>query len=483
MKLSLFKVFETIVLNTLASDFFSTEVMTLLMRSQRLEDDGFGFASAKRPAYNYARGRLEETWWFKFPSQYKKQYLRQKVQQHPARQCVFTTFVQELVDLPHEPRTVEEEEVLIEKLIDAWLCGKFTCVRNVLDHRQYAWQMERYRGFFYEPYVSYGKLHAETLDIALATSAIKNRDCVELQAIIDRRGADLLIRYSNQFGGIRPLDIAAKRGSADIIKVLTKNGCEIKYWSDYYITNALSVAARSGNKDALSVWIEDLKSNKKNLAAELDGAVTSAMKIGNFEMAKFIEQESGVKFETSKVLFELFIDAIMSGKLDTIQEFIDRGGFDINMRTEHRPHGALFASISEIPNPKVEVVTLLLTNGANPNVVHRRSKLTPVQVAVKKGYIDLVKLLVAHGADIRKPVFKPHNKTGMPLLYLAVQRRSTSMIRFLLAQGLERNFTWKKRNYSVKGDPPEGYDSGVYLAVQGDKHIASKYEGYVVIIE
>jgi ankyrin repeat protein len=474
--------------------------MAVLMESHRLEDDGFGFAYDDRFTYDRNRGDYNETWWLKFPVRYKRQYLRRKIQQHPERRCIFGTFVQGVLDLPHDPRTVEEENAFIKKLIDAWLCGKFICVRDVLNYRCYHKYLDWYRDMHRHPpefITVYWEDFKDTLPIALATSAIRNGDCDELQAVFDRyisnymqpvasgdRHRTFLERQSTRFGGICPLDVAAKRGSGDIIKVLLKNRCGILYSSLNFTTNALSVAARAGNKEALKVWIDHMKSTNSNLAVELRAAVNSVTKVGKFEMIKFIEQECGFEFDNSELLFDSFIDAILSGQLDLVQKCLDQGGFDINKRTQRRPHGALFAAISTTTKQTLPITTLLLTNGVNPNDVHRRTHLTPVQTAVKMQNLELTKLLIEHGADVHAPIFDPRKKTKMPLLHVAVQNMRTTMVRILLAQGLEREYTWKGKKYEVKGDPTGECNSEVWYEVVkwNCKEIGKEHDGYVVVI-
>ncbi|OKL56165.1 hypothetical protein UA08_08583 [Talaromyces atroroseus] len=476
--------------------FCAKEVMAVLIESQRLEDDGFGFAYEDRHEYDPCRRDYNEKWWLRFPARYKRQYLHRKMQEHPARRCVFSTFVQGVLDVPHEPRTVEQETLLTDKLIDAWLCGKFVRVRDVLDPSRY----ESYQEWYYEMHhdrpgfiTAHWEDFDKTLPIALAASAIRNGNCVELQAVIDRYSEELrkephsinfLERQSDRLGGVCPLDVAAKYGSGDIIKVLLRNQCGISYFSYAFYTSALSVAARSGNKEALKVWIDHMKNINNDITIELRRAVNNATKIGKFDMVKFIEEECGFQFDNREVLYDSFVDAIQSRKLDVVQKFLDRGGFDINMKTRRRPNGALFAAISRTRSPNLSIVSLLLANGVDLNDVHGRTHLTPLQTAVKMQHFELTKLLIEHGANAHTPIYDPHKKTMMPLLHVAIQNRSTPMVRLLLAQGLEREYTWKGKKHEVKGDPKEGCGSEVWYQIVKwhGKQAIYEHDGYVVVI-
>lgn len=84
-----------------------------------------------------------------------------------------------------------------------------------------------------------------SLRYALAVSAIKRGDCAELQAMLDQ-GVDLG-SMGDRFNVI-PLDVAARVGDRDIVKLITDRGCQFDYNVTWGNANAVTAAARSGNK-------------------------------------------------------------------------------------------------------------------------------------------------------------------------------------------------------------------------------------------
>ena len=44
-------------------------------------------------------------------------------------------------------------------------------------------------------------------------------------------------------------------------------------------------------------------------------------------------------------------------------------------------------------------MTLLLNYGASPNIHDKKENLTPLHDAAESGYVEIVRLLVSHGAD------------------------------------------------------------------------------------
>ncbi|KAJ5951492.1 uncharacterized protein N7479_009905 [Penicillium vulpinum] len=96
-------------------------------------------------------------------------------------------YVQELLRVSHGPRTTKKKWMLVDKLIETWLCGKYSCVRNYLDPALFSDPLENDR--FWE-WIGNARRWWGTLDemllIALATCAIVRGDVVGLQAVIDQ---------------------------------------------------------------------------------------------------------------------------------------------------------------------------------------------------------------------------------------------------------------------------------------------------------
>ncbi|OKP07663.1 hypothetical protein PENSUB_5778, partial [Penicillium subrubescens] len=467
--------------------FFAEEIMTCLMRSPRLESDGFGFREDDDSpfVYDIGRNKSHETWWYKFPRRYKCQYLHHKVKRDLHSRCAFSAFVHKLLELPHEPRTPKEEHELVDKLIDAWICGKFYRIRDLVDpNRCEKYFQDHQMSSLTRPRYGPWEPFEITMSAALATSAIRRGDYVELKALLSHHKdldtyrytpGGVLGRASGRFGGICPLDLAAKRASADIAKVLTTNQCHSEYiTSKYgYTDRMLTVATKAGNREALKVWIDHLKSTGGSLYENLHSAVRGAILIQRWDMVDFLEMECGVIFTETKIeaQVESLALAILSRRVDTVREILDQGGFDINTKTEQRPYGVMFTALLEKPT-SLPIMNLLLDHGANPNESHLKTKLLPLHIAVKKGDVGLARVLVEHGADIRAASLVPVKKGKLHLLLSAAQQRSTPLIQFLLMQGMENSFTSQGKRWEVKesalprgANERVGYEFGSYVAV------------------
>lgn len=90
----------------------------------------------------------------------------------------------------------------------------------------------------------------------------------------------------------------------------------------------------------------------------------------------------------------------------------------------------------------LQVVELLLTRGANKE--HRNvSDYTPLSLAASGGYVNIIKLLLAHGAEINS---RTGSKLGISPLMLAAMNGHTGKFHFCaLLYEIWRSVTFKPR--------------------------------------
>jgi ankyrin repeat protein len=78
-----------------------------------------------------------------------------------------------------------------------------------------------------------------------------------------------------------------------------------------------------------------------------------------------------------------------------------------------------------ILNNQLRMIVCLLSYGASI-----QSIMTPLQVAVKRGYRDVVKILLHHGVNVNT-----QDQFGKKLLHTAIYQGDEFMVRYLLKQG------------------------------------------------
>ena len=83
----------------------------------------------------------------------------------------------------------------------------------------------------------------------------------------------------------------------------------------------------------------------------------------------------------------------------------------------------------------LQVVELLLSRGANKE--HRNvSDYTPLSLAASGGYVNIIKLLLSHGAEINS---RTGSKLGISPLMLAAMNGHTQAVKLLLDMGSDIN--------------------------------------------
>ena len=75
---------------------------------------------------------------------------------------------------------------------------------------------------------------------------------------------------------------------------------------------------------------------------------------------------------------------------------------------------------------------LFLASGLNVNELSRRDKMTALQLAVAQGHTDMVKLLIAYGADM----YIQEGET-LPPLFIAIQKNDLDMVKILIECGID----------------------------------------------
>lgn len=120
---------------------------------------------------------------------------------------------------------------------------------------------------------------------------------------------------------------------------------------------------------------------------------------------------------------------------DDVLETLIEGGYDVNAMLsddwskmhEDRRSTALYSAVA---NMNIEAATMLLEAGANPNL----DIFNTLLVAVRKGSMEMVALLVQHGANVN--ALLPTHPTNFPAV-LAFCIRHMLMMKYLLDNGCD----------------------------------------------
>lgn len=140
-------------------------------------------------------------------------------------------------------------------------------------------------------------------------------------------------------------------------------------------------------------------------------------------------------------------------------EYLLKHGADVNAR-EHYFDGDSPLMLAVGKN-NLDLVKLLVEHGANPNIkyideVGDTEGYTPFLLAIQNNNFDMVKLLVEHGANVNSEA-----DCGDTPLSLAVERNNFEMVKYLVEHGA--NVNRKDKECADLGD---GSDTPLLLAVK-----------------
>jgi ankyrin repeat protein len=226
------------------------------------------------------------------------------------------------------------------------------------------------------------------------------RGNVEMLKWLIVRGADLNARSKN---GSTPLGDAASAGQLDSIKALLAAKADPDT-ADNYGRAPMSHAAEGNNLEVVKILL-DAKADPNG--GKLDAPLFCAIKGGNTNLVE--------------LLLRAGANPNLPGRLDYQ---ITRLDYDITRRDQI---STLIPLELAIEQNRAEIVKMLLQAKANPN--GKSFSGTPLVVAVFRGDHELMKLLLANGADVnaRRP------SDGETVLHLAVQTDNRELIELLLA--------------------------------------------------
>jgi ankyrin repeat protein len=153
-------------------------------------------------------------------------------------------------------------------------------------------------------------------------------------------------------------------------------------------------------------------------------------------------------------------------------------GADVNYFPIKKKIPQASALLKAIINEAHDITLLLLEWNANPNTTASEIKTTPLHLAAHRGYLDTVKHLLSHGADL-----DAQNARKQTALTLAAMQGRTEVVRTLLERGAAQ-YPDDKNNTPLTYAAARGYNEIVALLLTFDAeadHIDS--EGLSPIVE
>jgi ankyrin repeat protein len=291
------------------------------------------------------------------------------------------------------------------------------------------------------------------------------------------------------------LQAAVYRGHHEIVRILLAYGASIEATGPK--GDALTIAASSGKMDMLNLLLESNES-----ISRISSGSTSLRVAANKGHVNVVARllSYGVPPDVAGPAGTALHDAVANGHEDVVRTLL-AGGANVNsdagngftplrfaVEGKHTStvrlllaHNADVNTVSNhgstlgyaVETGELEIVNLLLSQGALVEVNRGPTFLTPLQVAVFKGYEQIVNALLDAGAD---PNALDEAKLGSPPLKYACQINREDIARLLLERGADVNGTSKESPLTpIQFCCSMGYESLVNTLVSFNAAIDAPY--------
>ncbi|KAF5516105.1 Ankyrin repeat and KH domain-containing protein 1 [Colletotrichum siamense] len=279
---------------------------------------------------------------------------------------------------------------------------------------------------------------------------IEDKTCVYLMtmlgfhSVLARLLANDRTDVDRPVAGMTPLQQASSDGHDEIVRLLLEHGAGINLSGKH--GNALSAAAKNRHMGTVQLLVDhnaDDNAGGERFASALSAAAWG----GNTDIVQHLLDHDADVNATGKSLASSLVSAVTKGHADVVQLLLDSGA-DVTAL-----NSAGCALMAAAQHSRILIAKLLLEQGANVQCLHRGLEdtyhLNPLVIASGKGDLEVMKLLLEHGADPNAIRYHRHSiRQSMfistPLLS-ALERGNVEAARLLLEHGADPNLKAQSR--------------------------------------
>uniref|UniRef100_A0A8C9SJJ8 Ankyrin repeat and KH domain containing 1 n=1 Tax=Scleropages formosus TaxID=113540 RepID=A0A8C9SJJ8_SCLFO len=193
--------------------------------------------------------------------------------------------------------------------------------------------------------------------------------------------------------GNTALTYACAGGFVDVVKVLLKEGANIEDHNENGHT-PLMEAASAGHVEVARVLLEYGAGINTHSNEFKESALTLACYKGHLEMVRFLLEAGADQEHKTDEMHTALMEACMDGHVEVARLLLDSGA-QVNMPADSFESPLTLAACGG----HVELAALLIERGANLEEVNDEGY-TPLMEAAREGHEEMVALLLAQGANI-----------------------------------------------------------------------------------
>uniref|UniRef100_A0A8C9T4K5 Ankyrin repeat and KH domain containing 1 n=1 Tax=Scleropages formosus TaxID=113540 RepID=A0A8C9T4K5_SCLFO len=213
---------------------------------------------------------------------------------------------------------------------------------------------------------------------------------VDIVKLLLVHGADVNAQSST---GNTALTYACAGGFVDVVKVLLKEGANIEDHNENGHT-PLMEAASAGHVEVARVLLEYGAGINTHSNEFKESALTLACYKGHLEMVRFLLEAGADQEHKTDEMHTALMEACMDGHVEVARLLLDSGA-QVNMPADSFESPLTLAACGG----HVELAALLIERGANLEEVNDEGY-TPLMEAAREGHEEMVALLLAQGANI-----------------------------------------------------------------------------------
>ena len=273
-----------------------------------------------------------------------------------------------------------------------------------------------------------GKCSQEDLDQALLCCAYKgNLDGVNL--LLDK-GADVTVTDNNRDNA---LTLAAAKGYSDVVEILLHAGCPLDNANAYSHTPLLKACLHE-HPDVVKIILEYLSHETSEKAYLRRWALRKVPKYDNQFLNYDVSSYAGTPLiEAVRAENKQIVEMLLEGK--------------VQIDEQHYVLGNITALHIAAKKKSVEMIKLLLASGADINVVKNKN-ITPLMDSIMDKNEEITLLLLKHGADVNISHFFFRSKTC--ILSEAVRNSASERIMVALCEAVaDLNFKDKYHHWPL----------------------------------